>query len=92
MVPTFLPKEGAASFVQNASTDPFTTEWYKEMTDNAELNKDLESHFSLKDPHYQDPPKLEDFVEICGTFYKKHRVCIAMLSPFPPPPPICMNL
>lgn len=75
MVPT-LSKKGAASFVQSASTDPFTIEWYMKMTDNADLNKDLESQFTLKDPRFHDTPTLIDFAVVFETFYKHHRVWI----------------
>ena len=73
MVPT-LSKKGAASFVQSASTDPFTIEWYMKMTDNADLNKDLESRFTLKDSRFHDTPTLIDFAVVYETFYKHHRV------------------
>lgn len=73
MVPT-LSKKGAASFVQSASTDPFTIEWYMKMTDNADVNKDLESHFTLKDPRFHETPTLIDFAVVFETFYKEHRV------------------
>lgn len=73
MVPT-LSKKGAASFVQSASTDPFTIEWYMKMTDNADLNKDLESRFTLKDPRFHEIPTLIDFAVVYETFYKYHRV------------------
>ena len=72
-VPT-LAKKGAASFVQSASTDPFTIEWYMKMTDNAEVNKDLESKFTLKDPRFHDTPTLIDFAVVFETFYRNHRV------------------
>lgn len=75
MVPT-LSKKGAASFVQSASTDPFTIEWYMKMTDNADINKDLESHFTLKDPRFHETPTLIDFAVVFEAFYKHHRVTI----------------
>lgn len=77
MVPT-LSKKGAASFVQSASTDPFTIEWYMKMTDNADLNKDLESRFTLKDSRFHDTPTLIDFAVVYETFYKHHRKRSAM--------------
>lgn len=77
MVPT-LSKKGAASFVQSASTDPFTIEWYMKMTDNADVNKDLESHFTLKDPRFHETPTLIDFAVVFETFYKEHRKRSAM--------------
>ena len=77
MVPT-LSKKGAASFVQSASTDPFTIEWYMKMTDNADINKDLESHFTLKDPRFHDTPTLIDFAIVFETFYKHHRVLLIL--------------
>jgi len=77
MVPT-LSKKGAASFVQSASTDPFTIEWYMKMTDNADLNKDLESRFTLKDPRFHEIPTLIDFAVVYETFYKHHRKRSAM--------------
>jgi len=77
MVPTLSKKE-AASFVQSASTDPFTIEWYMKMTDNADLNKDLESRFTLKDPRFHDTPTLIDFAVVFETFYKQHRKRSAM--------------
>ena len=79
MVPT-LSKKGAASFVQSASTDPFTIEWYMKMTDNADLNKDLESRFTLKDPRFHEIPTLIDFAVVYETFYKHHRVWISSLN------------
>ena len=75
MVPT-LSKKGAASFVQSASTDPFTIEWYMKMTDNADVNKDLEARFTLKDPRFHETPTLIDFAVVFETFYKEHRVCV----------------
>lgn len=75
MVPT-LSKKGAASFVQSASTDPFTIEWYMKMTDNADVNKDLEARFTLKDPRFHETPTLIDFAVVFETFYKEHRVCM----------------
>ena len=78
MVPTLSKKE-AASFVQSASTDPFTIEWYMKMTDNADLNKDLESRFTLKDPRFHDTPTLIDFAVVFETFYKQHRVWLIYL-------------
>ncbi|CAH3021606.1 unnamed protein product, partial [Porites evermanni] len=77
MVPT-LSKKGAASFVQSASTDPFTIEWYMKMTDNADINKDLESHFTLKDPRFHETPTLIDFAVVFEAFYKHHRKRSAM--------------
>lgn len=73
LVPT-LSKKGAAGFVQSASTDPFTIEWYMKMTDNADVNRDLESHFTLKDPRFHQTPTLIDFAIVFLTFYKEHRV------------------
>lgn len=75
VVPT-LSKKGAASFVQSAATDPFTIEWYMKMTDNADINKDLESHFTLKDPRFHETPTLIDFAVVFEAFYKHHRVTI----------------
>lgn len=72
-VPLLL-KKGAASFVQSASTDPFTIEWYMKMTDNADLNKDIESHFTLKDPRFHSTPTLLDFAIVYEAFYKHHKV------------------
>lgn len=69
-----LLKKGAASFVQSASTDPFTIEWYMKMTDNADLNKDIESHFTLKDPRFHTTPTLLDFAIVYEAFYKHHKV------------------
>lgn len=79
LVPT-LSKKGAASFVQSASTDPFTIEWYMKMTDNADVNRDLESHFTLKDPRFHQTPTLIDFAIVFLTFYKEHRKRSAMSS------------
>ena len=69
-----LFKKRASSFVQSASTDPFTIEWYMKMTDNADVNKDLESHFTLKDPRFHSEPSLIDYEVVFETFYKKHKV------------------
>ncbi|XP_020901452.1 allene oxide synthase-lipoxygenase protein [Exaiptasia diaphana] len=76
-VPLLL-KKGAASFVQSASTDPFTIEWYMKMTDNADLNKDIESHFTLKDPRFHSTPTLLDFAIVYEAFYKHHKKRSAM--------------
>ncbi|KAK3728622.1 hypothetical protein QZH41_011713, partial [Actinostola sp. cb2023] len=73
-----LLKKGAASFVQSASTDPFTIEWYMKMTDNADLNKDIESHFTLKDPRFHTTPTLLDFAIVYEAFYKHHKKRSAM--------------
>ncbi|XP_032242854.2 lipoxygenase LoxA [Nematostella vectensis] len=76
-VPQLL-KKAAASFVQSASTDPFTIEWYMKMTDNADLNKDIESHFTLKDPRFHTTPNLIDFAIVYEAFYKHHKKYSAM--------------
>ncbi|XP_031573741.1 allene oxide synthase-lipoxygenase protein-like [Actinia tenebrosa] len=76
-VPLLL-KKGAASFVQSASTDPFTIEWYMKMTDNADLNKDIESHFTLKDSRFHTTPTLLDFAIVYEAFYKHHKKRSAM--------------
>lgn len=74
MIIPMLYKKAATNFVQSASTDPFTIEWYMKMTDNADVNKDLESHFTLKDPRFHGEPSLIDYAVIFETFYKKHKV------------------
>ena len=73
MVPV-LKEKSVADFIQSASTDPFTIEWYMKMTDNADMNKDLESHFTLKDPRYHSTPSLLDFAIVYKSFYKHHQV------------------
>jgi len=44
------------------------------MTDNADLNKDIESHFTLKDPRFHTTPTLLDFAIVYEAFYKHHKV------------------
>lgn len=73
MVPV-LQKKSVADFIQSASNDPFTIEWYMKMVDNADMNKDLESHFTLKDQRFHQTPTLMDFVFVYKTFYEHHQV------------------
>lgn len=73
MVPV-LQRKSVADFIQSASSDPFTIEWYMKMVDNADMNKDLESRFILKDPHFKETPTLTEFAVIYMTFYRLHQV------------------
>lgn len=65
-------------FIKEASTNPFTIEWYMKMQDTINANSDAQNHFTLIDKKFHDQPSLKDFSTIFEYFYKLHRQKSAM--------------
>lgn len=66
------------AFIKEASTNPFTIEWYMKMQDTVNSNSDAQSHFTLIDKKFHDQPTLKDFSTIFEYFYRLHRTKSAM--------------
>ena len=62
------------SFIKEASTNPFTIEWYMKMQDTINANSNAHAHFTLQDKKFHDQPTLKDLSTIFEYFYKQHRV------------------
>ena len=64
------------SFIKEASTSPFTIEWYMKMQDTINANSNAHAHFTLQDKQFHNQPSLNDMSSIFEYFYKQHRVMI----------------
>ena len=64
------------SFIKQASTNPFTIEWYMKMQDTINANSNAHAHFTLQDKKFHEQPTLKDLSSIFEYFYKQHRVFI----------------
>lgn len=64
------------SFIKEASTNPFTIEWYMKMQDTINANSNAHAHFTLLDKKFHNQPTLKDLSTIFEYFYKQHRVMI----------------
>jgi hypothetical protein len=70
------------SFIKEASTNPFTIEWYMKMQDTINANSNAHAHFTLQDKDFHNQPALKDFSTIFEYFYKQHRVMIMLHDPY----------
>ncbi|XP_028402283.1 arachidonate 5-lipoxygenase-like isoform X2 [Dendronephthya gigantea] len=66
------------SFIKEASTNPFTIEWYMKMQDTINANSNAHAHFTLLDKKFHNQPTLKDLSTIFEYFYKQHRTKSAM--------------
>ncbi|CAB4008492.1 arachidonate 5-lipoxygenase-like [Paramuricea clavata] len=66
------------AFIKEASTNPFTIEWYMKMQDTINANSNAHAHFTLQDKKFHDQPTLKDLSTIFEYFYKQHRTKSAM--------------
>ena len=62
------------AFIKEASTSPFTIDWYLKMQDTINSNTDAQDHFTLMDKNFEELPTLKDFSSIYEYFYRLHRV------------------